>query len=81
MAELVRHTHLAGNALTHEQIARLDKAAKQPIRYTADCPRLTDEQLAEFQPVNFASMDERTRAMQEVYVTKDAEPLITAMGK
>ena len=61
---LVRYTLPAGSGLTPEQIARLDEAAKHPIVFDDDCPELTDEQLAEFRPVNFATMEERNRAMQ-----------------
>jgi hypothetical protein len=62
---MVRHTHTAGSGLTTEQIAQLDEAAKRPITYDEDCPELTDEQLAEFRPVNGMTMEERARAMRE----------------
>jgi hypothetical protein len=65
MAQLVRHTHTAGNGLSPEQIVRLNEAAKHPIRYTKDCPCLTDEQLAEFMPAHFDTWKERTEAMQK----------------
>jgi hypothetical protein len=61
---LVRHTHTAGSELTTEQKARINEAAKRPINYTKDCPELTDEQLAEFRPVNGMTMEERARAMR-----------------
>jgi hypothetical protein len=38
-------------------IAELNEAAKRPITFDEDCPELTDEQLAEFRPVNYSSMD------------------------
>jgi hypothetical protein len=60
---LVRHTHTAGSELSPEQVAELDEAAKRPIVYDEDCPQLTDEQLAEFRPVNFSSMEERAEHM------------------
>ena len=62
---IVRHTHTAGIGLTPEQIAEVREAAKRPYTYDPDCPLLTEEQLAEFHPVNFASMEERARAMRE----------------
>ena len=65
MAELVRHTHTAGSGLSPEQIAEIREAAKHPIVFDEDCPELTDEQLAQFQPVNFATWEERNRAMRE----------------
>jgi hypothetical protein len=56
--------------------AHLDEAAKYPITYTKDCPELTDEQLAEFRPVNGMTMEERARAMREAgIVDPDAAPL------
>jgi hypothetical protein len=42
---------------------RIQAAAKRPYTYDPDCPLLTEEQLAEFRPVNFASMEERARHM------------------
>ena len=38
--------------LTPEQIAEIKAAAKRPIAYDDDCPKLTPEQLAKFAPVN-----------------------------
>jgi hypothetical protein len=73
---LVRHTHTAGSELTTEQKARIDEAAKYPINYTKDCPKLTDEQLAEFLPANGMSWEERARAMQaEGIVDLDTVPV------
>jgi hypothetical protein len=40
---LVRHTLMAGSELTPEQLAEIKAAALRPIRYTEDCPELTDE--------------------------------------
>ena len=72
---LVRHTHTAGSRLTAEQIIEIDEAAKRPINYTKDCPQLTDEQLAEFRPVNGMTMEERARAMRaEGIVDPDTVP-------
>ncbi|HCC35997.1 MAG TPA: hypothetical protein DEQ02_10395 [Ruminococcaceae bacterium] len=64
---IVRHT--VGRELTPEKEAALRAqiraAAKRPYTYDPDCPLLTEEQLAEFRPVHFATMEERARAMQE----------------
>ncbi|MDR2478627.1 MAG: hypothetical protein LBD48_04860 [Treponema sp.] len=85
MAELVRHTHTAGSGLTPEQVARIKEAEKYPIVFDEDCPELTDEQLAQFQPVNFATWEERDRAMREAKRAKaDAdlrEPELVTAGK
>jgi hypothetical protein len=60
---VVRHIHKTGSELTFKERediqARLEEAAKYPITYDKDCPKLTDEQLAEFHPVNFAATEER----------------------
>ena len=59
---------MVGRELTPEKDAELRAqvraAAKRPYIYDPDCPLLTEEQLAEFRPVNFGTMEERARAMQ-----------------
>jgi len=64
--ETVRYT--AGKELTPEYLAarkaRIEAAAKRPYIYDPDCPLLTEEQLAEFRPVHFASMEERALYME-----------------
>ncbi|MDR1955224.1 MAG: hypothetical protein LBQ30_00030 [Treponema sp.] len=66
---IIRHTHVAGIELTPEQEAaleaRLNEAARYPITYDDDCPELTEEQLAEFHPVNGMTWEERARLMRE----------------
>ena len=47
----------------------LEEAEKHPIMYDEDCPKLTEEELAEFKPVNFATMEERAQAMKQQKVT------------
>jgi hypothetical protein len=78
---LVRHTHTAGSELSPEQIAELDAAAKRPITYDKDCPELTDEQLAEFQPVNFATMEERAEYMRQAGIVDRESSRATVVGK
>jgi len=62
---IVRYT--VGKEYTPEEHAamkaELEAAAKRPYTYDPDCPLLTEEQLAEFRPVHFSSMEERARAM------------------
>jgi len=43
----------------------LEEAEKLPIEYDEDCPKLTPEQLAQFRPVNYVSMEERAQAMRQ----------------
>ena len=66
--EIVTCTLEVGKELTREEhaamAARFEAAAKLPYVYDPDCPLLTPEQLAEFRPVNFATMEERAQAMR-----------------
>ena len=60
--------HKAGIELTPEKRAamkaEIEAAARRPYVYDPDCPLLTEKQLSEFKPVNFDTMEERARAMQ-----------------
>ena len=71
---IVRYT--AGKELTPERDAELRAqvraVANRPYTYDPDSPLLTEKQLAEFRPVNFDSMEERTQAMKQ-----DASALVT----
>jgi hypothetical protein len=64
---IVRHT--AGFELTPEEHAairaELEAAKSLPFVYDPDCPPLTNEQLAEFRPVNGMTWEERARLMRE----------------
>jgi hypothetical protein len=66
---IVRTTLEVGKELTFEEQKsakrRIETASKRPYVYDPDCPLLTKEQLAEFRPVNYATMEERTKAMKE----------------
>jgi hypothetical protein len=71
--EIVKYTLDLGKDLTPEEhaamAARLEAASRHPYVYDPDCPLLTPEQLAQFHPVNFATMEERARAMREAGIT------------
>jgi len=54
-----------GTGLTPYELAMLEEAEKYPPEYDDDCPKLTPEQLAQFRPVNFDSMEERAQAMRQ----------------
>ncbi|GHU24264.1 hypothetical protein FACS1894172_10530 [Spirochaetia bacterium] len=60
---IVRSTRKVGDPLTPEQIAELDALKDRPICFDEDCPELTDEQLAEFMPVN-GTWEERAERMK-----------------
>ena len=66
--------HVAGRELTPEEEAEIkaeiEAAAHRPYVYDPDCPLLTEKQLAEFKPVNFATMEERAKAMEEEGITE-----------
>jgi len=66
--------HVAGRELSPEEHAaakaEIEAAARRPYVYDPDCPLLTEEQLAEFRPVHFATMEERAKAMEEEGITE-----------
>jgi hypothetical protein len=78
---IVTHTHRAGKDLTPEEREaarlRIEEAAKFPYVYDPDCPLLTPEQLAEFRPAYFATMEERDQAMRDagIVYSEDGELL------
>ena len=49
---MVRETLKVGQKPTKHQIEEVRVAAKKPIIYTDEAPRLTDKELAEFKRVN-----------------------------
>jgi len=78
---IVRYT--AGRDLTPEKEsemkARIIQAAKRPYTYDPDCPLLTEKQLSEFRPVNFNSMEERARCMEETGIIKPEQAAVVAI--
>ena len=54
-----------GTGLTPEESAMLDEAEKYHLEYDEDSPKLTPEQLGQFKPVHYATMEERMRAMKQ----------------
>jgi hypothetical protein len=53
--------------------AEIEAAARRPYVYDPDCPLLTEEQLAQFKPVNFATMEERAEAMKAAGIIIDVD--------
>jgi hypothetical protein len=49
--------------------AEIKAAAGRPYTYDPDSPLLTEAQLAEFRPVNFATNGERLEAMRRAGIT------------
>ena len=64
---IVTYTLEAGTELTSEQKDCIRKAAKRPYTYDPDCPLLTEEQLAQFRPINGMTWEERAVLMEEAY--------------
>jgi len=66
---IVRTTLEVGKELTFEKKEaakrRIEAASKRSYVYDPDCPLLTSEQLSEFRPVNYSTMEERVKAMKE----------------
>ena len=54
----------AGTGLTHDELAMLEEAEKYPLEYDEDSPKLTPEQLTQFRPVHYATMEERAQVMR-----------------
>jgi len=65
---IVNYTLEVGKELTPEEEEkarlRIQEAKNRPFVYDPDCPLLTEKQLSEFSPVNFATMEERAEAMK-----------------
>jgi hypothetical protein len=63
---VVRHT--AGKELSPEKQAamrvEIEAAAQRPYVFDPDSPLLTEQQLNEFHPVNFSTMEAREQAMR-----------------
>ena len=57
----------------------LEEAEKYPIEYDEDSPKLTPEQLAQFKPVHYATMEERTQAMKRRRTEVSKAP-VTVVG-
>jgi hypothetical protein len=88
--EIVRYTLQDGKDLTFEEQEaarlRIEDASKRPYVYDPDCPLLTPEQLGEFYPVNYATMEKRAQAMKEegIFYPENEQPecvLETVSGK
>jgi hypothetical protein len=61
-SEIYRHP--AGTGLTPEETAMLEEAEEYPLEYDEDSPKLTPEQLGQFRPVHYATMEERSQRMK-----------------
>jgi hypothetical protein len=64
---MIRKTLEAGKELSFDEREaarrRIEAASRRPYVYDPDCPLLTEEQLAEFHPVNGMTWEDRNRLM------------------
>ena len=69
---IVRYYLEDGKELTPEEQEaarlRIHEASRRPYVYDPDSPLLTEEQLSQFEPVHFASMEERAAVMAGKFV-------------
>ena len=66
----------AGIGLTPEELAMLGEAEKYPLGYDEDSPKLTPEQLAQFKPVHYATMEERAQVIRRNKAAQKAPALV-----
>jgi hypothetical protein len=57
--------------------AEVREAAKRPYVYDPDCPLLTEEQLREFRPANFATEKDRLEAMRRMSIVNPYQDMET----
>jgi len=53
-----------GTGLTPEEFSMLEEAEKYSPVYDEDSPKLTPEQLSQFKPVHYDTMEDRKHAMR-----------------
>lgn len=76
------HYHLEPDAkLTREMKRELKEAAKKPIVYDEDCPKLTDEQLQEFARVAKQQRAERKKKVIALRVKSTTLEKAKKLGK
>ena len=76
------HYHLEPDAkLTREMKRELKEAAKKPIVYDEDCPKLTDEQLQEFARVAKQQRAERKKKVIALRVNSSTLEKAKKLGK
>ena len=61
---IVTYSREAGTGLTPEEQIMLEEAELLPQVYDEDCPKLSSDQLAEFHPAHYMSMEERAQIMR-----------------
>ena len=54
----------------------LEEAEKHPLEYDEDSPKLTPEQLTQFRPVHFATMEERLHVIKRNNAVQKATAVV-----
>jgi hypothetical protein len=61
-------------------MAMLEEAEKYPLEYDEDSPKLTPEQLDQFRPVHYDTMEERMQAMRQQKAPAIVDVVVTGTG-
>ena len=78
---IVKYTLEPNAKITKEQKKELKEAAKAPIVYDDDCPKLTDEQLAEFAQIAKVQREERKKKVIALRVNNSTLEKAKKLGK
>ena len=78
---IINYTFEPGDKPTKAQIKEIKQAAKKPIVYDEDCPKLTDEQLAEFARIAKIQRDERKKKVIALRVKNSTLEKAKKLGK
>lgn len=77
----VRYELKNGAQPTEEQIKQIEEAAKRPIVYDEDAPKLTPEQLTQFKKAAELKRQERQKQVVSLRVSSETMTKAKALGK
>ena len=78
---IINYTLEPGAKPTKAQIKEIKQAAKKPIVYDEDCPKLTDEQLEEFARIAKIQREERKKKVIALRVKTSTLEKAKKLGK
>ena len=79
MLKTEKRTIQIGDQPTPEMLKEVEEAAKKPIKYTDDAPKLTEEQLSEFKP--YYMVDHNLYKPRKVQITLRIDADVLEMFK
>lgn len=79
MMKTEKRTIQIGDQPTPEMLKEVEEAAKKPIKYTDDAPKLTEEQLSEFKP--YYMVDHNLYKPRKVQITLRIDADVLEMFK